>query len=108
MRDLIEPIYKGQKMSESTYSSIDKVYPRWAALHRHFLKMTDPVTFLFADDIKGYLEHEHSRFKAQIERQVQTPHLLAYCRYISVGISRSGLALAPWHANCTCSCRVVL
>jgi hypothetical protein len=78
MRDLIKPIHEGQKMSESTHSSINKVYPRWVALQRHLLKITDPATFPFADDIKGYLKREHGGFKARIERQVQTPHLLAY------------------------------
>jgi hypothetical protein len=78
LKGLFEFIHEQQKMSESTHSTVRKVYPRWIVIQAHLEEYSDPKNFWGAKDIKKYLERNTHGWKSRSERQLQVYHYLAY------------------------------
>jgi len=47
-------------MSESDYTTLDKVLPRWMKLANHILRQSQDRASTFAHEIKAYMTREKS------------------------------------------------
>jgi hypothetical protein len=63
LKGLFEFIHEQQKMSESTHSTVGKVYPRWIAIQAHLEEYSDPKNFWGAEDRLG----KNTRYRVSIQ-----------------------------------------
>jgi len=78
LKNLLEPIHEAQKMSESTHSSLDKVYPRWLQIHTHLDEISKEGSSPWAHEVKAYMTRRASGWNERLEKQVVAVHLVAY------------------------------
>jgi hypothetical protein len=69
-----------QLMSESSHSTLEKVFTRWRDLMNHLHKQSQPGESLFQEEVLAYIELRGTRagFTRRIKRQLQPIHILAY------------------------------
>jgi hypothetical protein len=78
LQSLLKPIHEAQKMSESTHSTLDKVYPRWVQIQSHLNTLSQPGSNPWAHEVAAYMRRGASGWIERTEKQIVPVYIVAY------------------------------
>jgi hypothetical protein len=78
LQSLLKPIYEAQKMSESTHSTLDKVYPRWVQIQSHLNMLSQLGLNPWVHEVAAYMRRGASGWIERTEKQIVPVYIVAY------------------------------